>query len=143
MLTWASSIGAHNTRDARVTHIISGGGFLCIPNDKHGEFEEHYARESVYSHRGVTTLSELPSDGVFPMFLLINNLNKTGLTKDGMLQICTIVVGVLRLYYPDNTATSIFESTAYPASSTGFGLVFRGLFVTEEEALQLRHTIVC
>lgn len=143
MLAWASSIGAHNTRNARVTHIItSGGGFLCIPNDKRDEFEEQYARESVYADRSVTTLSELPSDGVFPMFFKINNLNKTGLTRDNMLQICTIVVGVLRLYYPDNTATSIFESTVFPASSAGFSLVFRSLFVNKGEALQLRHTLV-
>lgn len=72
-----------------------------------------------------------------------------------MLEICTVVVGVLRrYYYPDHTVTSAFESVAFPASSTqvemdgstwtkrGFGLVFRSLFVTEEEALQLRHPVV-
>lgn len=154
MLPWASSIGAHNTRDARITHVItSGGGFLSTPDDKHDEFEKQYAMESLYTDRSVA-LSELPSDGVFPMFFNINHLNKDGLTKDGMLEICSVVVGVLSRYYPD-TARSTFASVAFPASSVkvemdgstwtkrGFGLVFRNLFVTEEAALQLRHTVVC
>lgn len=153
MLPWASSIGAHNTRDAHITHIItSGGGFLSIPDDKHDEFEEQYAKESVCADRSVT-LSEVPSS-VFPMFLKINHLNKDGLTKDGMLKICSVVAGVLSRYYPDTT-TSTLESVAFPASSVeveidgstwterGFGLVFRNLFVTKEAALQLRHTVVC
>lgn len=155
MLSWASSIGAHNTPDARITHLITpDGGFLSIPDDMHDEFGRQYATEIGYADRSVT-LIELPSDDVFPMFFKICVLNKDGLTKDGMLSICAIAVGVLRRYYPDHTATSKFESTAFPDSSTevevdgtkwtkrGFGLVFRKIFVTKQEALQLRHTVVC
>lgn len=156
MLRWASSIGAFNTCDGCITHVItSGGGYLSIPDDKRDEFEKQYATEILHANRSVT-LSELPSDRVFPMFFKINHLNRDGLTKEGMLEICTVVVGVLSRYYPDHPAAStVFESVAFPASSEevqidgsrwtkrGFALVFRKLFVTEEEALQLRYTVVC
>lgn len=156
MLRWASSIGAYNTRDAGITHFITpGNGFLSIPDDKRHDFEEQYAAESVCTDRGVT-LSELPSDGVFPMFFEIDHLNKAGLAKDEMMKICSILVGVLRRYYPKaQDESTFFESVAFPTCSThvemdgvtwtkrGFGIVFRNLFVTEEVALQLRHTAVC
>ncbi|CAM9444713.1 unnamed protein product [Ectocarpus fasciculatus] len=137
MIRWASSIGALNTRDARISHVItSGGGYLSVPDDKHDELVQEYSMHTDSS----VTLRELPSDGAFPMFFSV----REGMTKDGMLKICSIVVGVLRRYYPELPAGSTkFESMAYPALSEGFGLVFSKMFVTEERAMQIRHTVIC
>ncbi|CAN0298326.1 unnamed protein product, partial [Pylaiella littoralis] len=156
MLAWASSIGAYNSHDSSITHVItSGGGYLSIPDEKHDEFQKQYATASTDTGSSVT-LSELPSDGAFPMVFKITPTNNDGLTRDGMLDICSIVIGVLSRYYPDHpVGSALFESVAYPGSSEelqidgstwikrGFGLVFRKLFVTKEEALQLRYTLVC
>ena len=99
-------------------------------------------------------MTELPSDKVFPMFFKIIHVHKDELMKDGMLEICGIVVGVLGRYYPEAEPT-LFESVVYPSSSeevsvegstlirTTFGLAFHKLFVSKEDALQLRHTVVC
>lgn len=156
MLRWASAIGAVNTRDGRITHVItSGGGYLSIPDDKRDEFAKQYATEILHANRSVT-LSELPSDPVFPMFFKINHLDRDGLTNEGMQEIYAVVVGVLSRYYADHPpASTLFEAVAFPASSEevqiddsrwikrGFALVFRKLFVTQEQALQLRHGVVC
>lgn len=76
------------------------------------------------------------------MFFKFNHIE--GLTKDGMLKIGSVVVGVLRQYYPEPlVGSTTFESVAYPVSSDSFGLVFSKLFVTEEKALQIRYTVVC
>lgn len=47
MIRWVSSVGAHNTRGARMTHVIkSGGAYLSIPDDKHRQFQENTQRKS-------------------------------------------------------------------------------------------------
>lgn len=154
MLAWASSIGAYNKQDSCITHVItSGGGYFGIPDDKHGEFQQQYAAEKDCTDR-IVTLTELPSDGVFPMFFKVIHVHKDGLTKEGVLQICGIVVGVFARYYPE-AEPALFESVVYPSSSeevslegskwikTSFGLAFYNLFVTKQNALQIRHTVVC
>lgn len=90
------------------------------------------------------------------MFFQVTHLGKHGLTKDGMIKMNEVVLGVLGRYYPDHeVGSTVFEAVAFPTVSEeveindstwtkrGFSLVFRNLFVTKEEALQLRHTAVC
>lgn len=60
MLPWASSIGAYNSCDAGMTHVLtSGEGFLDIPEEKHHEFQEQYAMEAMRIDTSLV-LSELP-----------------------------------------------------------------------------------
>lgn len=139
-----------------MTHVItSGGGLLSIADDKHHEFQEQYAVEAQRTDTSFT-LSELPSDGVFPMFFQVNHLDKHGLTEEGMIQICKVVTGVLGRYYSDHgTGSTVFEAVSFPTASEevvmkdsawtkrGYSLVFRHLYVTKEDALQPRHTVVC
>jgi len=139
-----------------MTHVIaSAGGFLSIADDKHHEFQEQYATEAQRDDTSFA-LSELPSDGVFPMFFQVNHLDKHGLTEEGRVQICKVVIGVLGRYYSDHgMGSTVFEAVSFPTSSEevvindsawtkrGFSLVFHNLFVTREDALQLRHTVVC
>lgn len=60
------------------------------------------------------------------------------------------------MYYSDHgMGSAVFEAVSFPNVSEevvmkestwtkrGFSLVFRHLYVTEEDALQLRHTVVC
>lgn len=70
---------------------------MSIPDDKHDEFQQHYATANTYTDRSVT-LSELPPDGAFPMFFKITHMDKDGLTIDGMLELCSVVVSVLSRY---------------------------------------------
>lgn len=85
LLQSASSIGAFDNHDSCTPHVItSGGGYLSIPDDKHGNFQEQYSAENVCTERSVT-LTELPSDRVFPMFFKIIHVHRDGLTKEGML----------------------------------------------------------
>lgn len=154
MLGWASSIGAYNKHHSGITHVVtSGGGYFSIPDDKHEEFQQRYAVENNFTET-IVTLKELPSDGVFPMFFKVIHVNRDALTKEGVLNICGIVVGVLTRYYPE-AEPGLFESVAYPSSSeevslegskwikASFGLAFYNLFVTKEYALQIRYTVVC
>ncbi|CAM9704089.1 unnamed protein product [Ectocarpus sp. 6 AP-2014] len=154
MLLWAKTMGAYN-RGHRQTHVIrSTDGFLSIDDDNHNEFQQRYCREhGTVAAKGLV-LAEVPSN-VFPMFVQVEHVHNDGLTKEGMLQICSVIAGVLARYYIGNEAgSSLFESVSYQISSADvningdswtkrvFSLVFRNLFVDKAEALQMRHTIV-
>ncbi|CAN0368560.1 unnamed protein product [Ectocarpus sp. 6 AP-2014] len=157
MLAWAASVGAYNAGgDAEITHTVTSaeGGQLSITDDKHAEFDKQYAVEATFEGSGATLL-QLPSGPVFHMFFEINHVSTDGLSSDGMLKICRVLLDVLHVFYKDHTSSSaIFESVAFPSfdgkvqidgtswTKRGFCIVFRNLLVTKAEALEIRHAAV-
>ncbi|CAM9307395.1 unnamed protein product [Ectocarpus sp. 8 AP-2014] len=154
MLRWAKFAHAYNVGD-RQTHVFrSAEGFLNVGDDKQHEFQKVYCEELPTSAATGVVVAEVPSD-MFPMFVQVAHVDKQGLTKDGMIKICGVIAGVLNRYYPDVViGSTLLEAVCFQNSSEEvtihdeswtkrvFSLVFRNLIVDEEQALQMRHTIV-